>query len=167
MTKKIGLFLFSLLCTHLLAAGPLDNKPPAYFVDLYGPAKSAKTVSSHPFVHVGRGAITVKGQFSQREFRKDGLWVQSVFFLPTLQLAAVRLQMNQQWTEQQIEAALAAYGGEWKLIKRGIVTYWVAPDGSLAISMLTWLDIQSKVIVDQTAKTLADDDAKLKVVPNF
>jgi len=73
-----------------------------------------------------------------------------------------------EWNDEQIEAALAAYGGEWKPITRnGVVTSWIAPDGSLAIKMLTWLDILSKPIVDQVAKAVADDDAKRKAVPNF
>jgi len=163
------LLLFSVLAlfVSIVEAGVLDNKTPAYFVDLYGPAKGSRSVSSYTFVHVHRGGVSVKGQFSVREFRKGDLLVQPVFFLPTLQLVAVRLQMNHQWTEEQIQAALAAYGGEWKSVKNGVVTYWIAPDGSMAISMLTWLDIQSKVIVDLTAKTLAEDDAKQKAVPKF
>ena len=148
-------------------AGVFDGKSSAYFVDRYGPAKSSKTVSTASFVHVGRGAISIKGQFSAREFQKGDLRVQPTFFLPSLELAAVRLQMNRQWTDEQIEAALAAYGGEWKPVKKGIVTYWVAPDGSMAISMLTWLDILSKPIVDLVAKAVAEDDAKRKAVPKF
>ncbi len=149
------------------SAGALDDKTPAYFVDHYGPAKSAKTQSSHPFVHVGRGGVTVKGQFSVREFRQGELIVQPVFFQPSLKLAAVRLQLQREWTPEQNEAALAAYGGEWKPIKKGIVTYWIAPDGTMAISLLTWLDIQSKAIVDLVEKTLADEDAKREAVPKF
>jgi hypothetical protein len=149
-------------------AGPLDDKSPAYFVDRYGPAKSSQTVSSYDFVHTGRGGVTVKRQFSTREFRKDDLRVQPVYFLPSLKLAAVRLQLNRAWTPEQIEAALAAYGGEWKLVKRGpTITSWVAPDGTLAISMLTWIDFQSKAIVDLTAKTVGEADAKQKGVPQF
>lgn len=158
---------FALLPLVVLA-GVLDDKSPAYFVDRYGPAKSSKTVSSHTCIHVGRGSVIVKGQFSAREFRQGDLIVQTVFFLPSLQLASVRLQLPRQWTPEQIEAALAAYGGEWRPVSRnGIVDSWVAPDGSMAISLLTWLDIQSKAIVDLVAKTLTDDDAKRKAVPKF
>ena len=169
MTWKHGLFAIGCLALLVsVSAGPLDDKSPAYFVDHYGPAKSGETVGKHAFVHTRRGAITVKGQFNTREFRKDDLIVHAVFFLPSLQPAAVRLQMNRQWTVEQIEAALAAYGGDWKPVSRnGIVNSWVAPDGAMAISMLTWLDIQSKAIVDLTAKTLAEDDAKQKAVPRF
>jgi hypothetical protein len=165
--KALRIQALFFLLTAIASAGALDDKTPAYFVDRYGPAKSSKTQSTGSFMNPTRGPVTVKGQFSVREFRKGDLRVQPVFFLPSLDLAAVRLQMDRQWTDEQIEAALAAYGGEWKLVKKGIVTYWVAPDGSLAISMLTWLDIQSKAIVDQVAKTQAEDDAKRKAVPKF
>ncbi len=157
----------ALLAGNLQAAGPLDDKGPPYFVDRYGPAKSNKTVSSASFTDLKHGSLTVKGQFSAREFRQGELRVQPVFFLPSLELAAVRLQLDRAWTDEQIAAALKAYGGEWKLVKRGIITHWVAPDGALAISMLTWLDIQSKAVVDMVAKKSADDAAKRKAVPTF
>lgn len=159
--------VFSTLLPLVALAGPLDDKTPGYFVDRYGPAKSSGTVSSTSFVEPKQGAVAVKGQFSAREFRKDGLRVQTVFFMPSLQIAAVRLQLDRAWTPEQIEAALAAYGGEWKLVKAGIVTYWSAPDGSRAISMLTWIDIQSKAVVEMVDKTLAESEAKRKAIPKL
>jgi hypothetical protein len=168
MTKKIGLILFSLIWVLSLMAGPLDDKTPGYFVDRYGQTKSSKPVSTYSFVHPVRGAVTIKGQFSAREFREGKLWVQPVFFLPSLKLASVRLQMTSGgWTDEQVEAALRAYGGEWKLVKKGVVTAWIAPDGSMAVRMLTWIDIHSKAIFDQVEKVVADEDAKRKAVPNF
>lgn len=166
MSWKYAL-LFGLACAAL-GAGPLDDKSPAYYVDRYGPAKSSKTVPNHSFIHPVRGAVTVKGRFSAREFREGKLLVQPVFFLPSLKLASVRLQMiDSGWTDEQIEAALKAYGGEWKLVKKGVVTAWAAPDGSVAVRMLTWIDIHSRTILDQVEKELADMDAKRKAVPNF
>lgn len=164
------LFLISLfsLLPLLTEAGVLDDKTPAYFVDRYGPAKSSGTVSVISAMHVKHGAVNLKGQFSAREFRQGNLLVQCVFFLPSLQLATVRFQMQHSWTKEQIEAALAAYGGKWAPVSRnGIVDSWVAPDGSIAISMLTWLDIQSKAIVDLVEKTVTADDIKRKAVPKF
>jgi len=161
----IGIFAFLPL---VIQAGTLDEKTPAYFVDRYGPPKSSGTVTSIPAIHIKRGGVVVKGQFSSREFRQGDLHIQCVFFLPSLQLATVRFQMQHPWTKEQIEAALAAYGGKWTPVSRnGIVDSWVAPDGSMAISMLTWLDIQSKAIVDQVERILAEDDAKRKAVPKF
>lgn len=166
MSWRLKLLLF-VLVSSLQAAGPLDDKGPPYFVDRYGPVKSARTVSSATFMDPASGSITVKGLFSSREYRKGELRVQPVFFLPSLELAAVRFQLNRTWTNEQIEAALKAYGGEWRRVKRGMITQWLAPDGSLAISMLTWLDIQSKAIVDLVARTSAENEAKRKAVPNF
>lgn len=161
-------FVLFLTVSTLALAGPLTDKTPAYFVDRYGPAKSSKTVSVHGFVQPERGSIVVKGQFSSREFRQGELRVQPVFFLPKLKLASVRLQLNRAWTPEQIEAALTAYGGQWTPVKHnGIINTWVAPDGSRAISMLTWLDIQSKEIVDLLEKTAATEEAKRKAIPQF
>ena len=157
-----------MLSPLLASAGVFDGKTSAYFVGRYGPAKSSNTVSSHAFTHTKSGGVTVQGQFSAREFRDGELRVQPVFFLPSMAVAAVRLQLNRAWTPEQIEAALAAYGGEWRPISRnGIVNSWVAPDGSIAISMLTWIDIQSKAIVDLIEKTLAEEAAKRKAIPKF
>jgi hypothetical protein len=149
-------------------AGTLDEKPPAYFVDRYGPAVYSKPTSSDSFINVGRGGVLVKGPFSVREYRKGDLMVHTVHFLPSLRLASVTLHLPRQWTNEQIEAALASYGGAWKPVSaRGIINYWVAPDGAVAISLLNLLQIQSKVIVDQILKSLAEDDAKRKAVPKF
>ncbi len=156
------------LAPLLAFAGALDGKSPGYFVDLYGPAKSSSTESSQTFIHPERGGAAIKGQFSVREYRKGDLMIRAVFFLPSLQLAGVRLQLNHSWTNEQMAAALAAYGGEWQPVMRNIsVTAWVAPDGTRAINLLTWLDIQSKTVVDLMQKTLAEDDARQKAVPKF
>lgn len=164
---KLLTFIFLLLFSTACAA-PLDGKSPAYFVDRYGPAKSAKTESSHGFIHPGRGSIPIKAQFSAREFRQGDLRVQPVFFLPSLRLAAVRLQLNRAWTPEQIEAALAAYGGEWTAVKHnGIVDTWIAPDGSMAIAMLTWIDIQSKEIVDLVNKAVVAEEALRNAIPKL
>lgn len=169
MTWKHGLFLLSLLGCTLRAAGPLDDKGPPYFVDRYGPAKSSDTVSTQGFLSGGRGMVSLKGQFSVRTFRKDKLRVEAVFLSPSLKLAAVNLRMGQFWTDEQIQAALKAYGGEWKPVKlaNGVVKQWVAPDGSNAIYLLSSLHIQSKEIVDAVESELADQDAKRKDVPKF
>lgn len=150
-------------------AGVLEDKTPAYFADRYGLAKSSQTESRQSFLSGGRGAVAIKGPFSVRTFRQDKLRVEAVFFLPSLQLAAVNLRMGQFWTDEQIQAALKAYGGEWTPVKlaNGVVKQWVAPDGSNAIHLISSLHIQSKVVVDAVAKELAEQDAKRKAVPTF
>lgn len=158
-----------LLVSNLQAAGPLDDKGPPYFVDRYGPAKASQTVSKQSFISSGRGGVILKKQFSVRTFQKDKLRVEAVFFLPSLKLAAVRLRMGHSWNDEQIQAALKAYGGEWKPVRlaNGVVKQWVAPDGSNATHLLSSLQIQSKEIVDAVAKELAEQDAKRKAVPKF
>ncbi len=149
-------------------AGALDDKSPAYFVQRYGAPKSVKNVASISVHHPKRGGVEVKGQFSVREFRSDDLTVRVVFYLPSLQPASVRLQLRHKWTQEQVEAALAAYGGSWEPVRiGGFIESWVAPDGAVATNMLTFVDIQSKTIVDEAAKTLSSIDAKKKAVPKF
>ena len=162
------IFIALALLPVAVLAGVLDDKTPAYFVDRYGTQKSSKNVSSVPYIHVKRGGVQVKGQFSTREFRKGDLIVHAVFFLPSLQLASIRFQLKQKWTREQVEAALEAYGGSWQPVSQnGIVDSWIAPDGSLAINMLTWVEIQSKTIVAEVAKNLTAEDAKRKAIPKF
>jgi len=152
----------------LALAGTFDDKSIAYFTKLYGPAKSSNTVKLQYFAYPHVGGVPLKGSFSVREFHESDLIVQPVFFLPSLQIAAVRLQLNRDWTPEQIDAALAAYGGEWKAVsKNGVVSHWVAPDGAIAIKILTWIDINSKAVVDLVEKTIAEDAAKRKAIPKF
>jgi hypothetical protein len=169
MTKKVGLFLFCLPWALSLVAGPLEDKGPPYFVDRYGTARSSSTESKRWFIGDGRRPATIKGPFSIRTFRKDKLTVEAVFFLPSLKVAGVTLRLGQSWTDEQIQAALKAYGDDWKRVRRGNVfaDEWVAPDGSNAIHLASSLYIQSKAVVDAVVKELAEQDAKRKAVPMF
>lgn len=164
-------FCLLALCVVLpvfASAGPLDDKTPGYYTDRYGPAKSSSTASVHGFINSKYGSVDVKGQFSVRKFRKDDLTVEPVYFLPSLELAGVRLRLPRAWTKEQIEAALAAYGGEWQPAKgNGVSNTWIAPDGSVAIQQIASLEIQSKKIVDLIERTLAEEQAKKKAVPKF
>ncbi len=165
--KLLTLAFFALLPLQAFA-GVLDGKTPATFADRYGIPKSAKNVSSISALHVKRGNVSVTGQFSIREYRDGDLTVTVTYFIPSLQAASVRLQLKRQWTREQVEAALAAYGGSWQTVTRnGIVDSWIAPDGSLAINLLTWVEIQSKTIVEAVARNFAAEDAKRKAVPKF
>lgn len=165
---KLFVTTILMLFPLLVVARVFDGKTSAYFVDRYGPAKSSNTVSSHPFTHTKSGGVVIKGQFIAREFRDGELPVQPVFFLPSMAVAAIRLQLNRAWTSEQIEAALAAYGGEWRPISSNdMVKSWVAPDGSIAISMLTWIDINAKAVVDLVQKNIDEDAAKRKAIPKF
>ena len=75
----------------------------------YGSAKSSKTVSKYVFIDPKRSGVEISGQFSVREFRSGDLLVLAVFFLPSLKLADVTLQLLHPWTTEQIDSALAAY----------------------------------------------------------
>jgi len=161
----VTIFMLSPL---LALAGVFEGKTSAHYVARYGPAKSSDAVSLHAFTDTKWGGVSVADKFSVREFRDGDLRVQVVFFLPSMSVAAVRLQLNRAWTSEQIQAALAAYGGEWRSIgPNSMVNSWIAPDGSIAINMLTWIDINSKAIVDLIQKTLAEEAAKRKAIPKF
>jgi len=91
-----------------------------------------------------------------------------VFFLPSLKSAAVTLRLDRAWTEEQLAAALKAYGGEWELVRRDIGTkIWEAPDGTIAIQMLNSLHIQSKAVMDLVNTELAEREGKREAVPQF
>jgi hypothetical protein len=151
----------------LTSAGTLADKMPGYFVDRYGPAKKSKTVSSEMFHAPKTGMVAVKGQFSVREFQKGDLRIETIFLLPSLQLAGVRLHLTHTWTPEQVDAALSAYGDKWTLLDKGAVTTWIAPDGATASLILLSLHIQSKATTDLVAQTLAEKDTKRKAVPKF
>jgi hypothetical protein len=167
MTSKL-LLLVVLLRAPSLFGGPLDDKTPAYFVDRYGPAKASHMESTWSFIKPRVGAVTIKGPFSIREFRQDDLRVTAVFFSPSLKLASVRLQLNHAWTAEQVEAALKAYGGAWKAGEgQFAINTWVAPDGTMAINMLTWVDFLSKEARDMVDRDIAESEAKRKAIPKF
>jgi len=141
---------------------------PPYFVDRYGLAKSSKNVSKHGFIHPKRGHIEVKGPFSVREFRHGDLRVVAVFYLPSLKLAGVKYSLNRSWTPEQIQAALSALGTDWKLYDGNIAfKAWRIQDGTIAISILNSLEIQSAALVEDIARELAAKEAARKAVPKF
>jgi hypothetical protein len=165
------LFVALLLAASRITAiaGALDDKTPAYYVDRYGPPKSGVIKSTAAFAEPTYGSVEIKGPFSIREFREGDLRVEAIFNHPSLKLAAVRLQLNHPWTEAQIEAALAAYGGDWKPIrlKHTTIRTWAAPDGSRATEILTTIHIQSRAVTEIVEKTLAEFDAKRKAIPKL
>lgn len=148
---------------------PLGERTPAYFVDRYGPARSARNVSQHAFVDPQTGSLTVKGEFSVREFRTDGLRVRAVFHVPSLKLAEVTLRLaSNTWTDEQVEAALSAYGPEWRLTGRNVgQRRWSTPDGARAILLLTSLHIQSPRTVAAIEQARQERETQRKAVPKF
>lgn len=171
----LSLLSFSFLATLSFAARepetfiPLAERTPAYFVDRYGPAHSARKVSQHAFVNPQTGSLPVKGEFSVREFRTDGLRVRAVFHVPSLKLAEVTLQMaGRTWTDEQVLAALKAYGHEWKLTGGNLgQRRWTTPDGARAILLLTSLHIQPSKTVAAIEQVRQERDAQRKAVPKF
>ncbi len=141
---------------------------PAYFVDLYGSPKSSKTEKKWSFFVEKRGAISVEGQFSVRDFRKGDLRAVAVFEIPSLKLVGVRLHLPRKWTAPQVEAALNAYGNNWKSLEKtfGINT-WLTPDGAKAVSMLNYMEFQSPEIVETARKVVERDKAQRNAVPEF
>lgn len=144
------------------------ERTPAYFTDRYGFAKSSKTFPKYVFLHPGRGNVEISGQFSVKEFRSGDLRVESIFHLPSLKLAAVKLHLPRQWTREQNETALAAYGAEWKPVSGNpALKLWITPNGVRAISILNSLEIQSAAVIQATERALQDADAKRKAIPKF
>ena len=139
-----------------------------YFVDRYGLAKSSKNVSKFGFLHPKRGNVEVKGPFSVRDFRHGDLRIVAVFNLPSLKLAGVKYSLNRSWTPEQIQAALSALGTGWKPYDGNIAfKAWQTQDGTIAISILNSLEIQSASVVEAIAKEVAAKEAARKAVPKF
>lgn len=145
-----------------------SDRMPSYFVDRYGSPKSSKDVSTYHFIHPGHGNVVVKGPFTVREFRSGDLRVQAIFRLPSLKLAAVKLYLPRQWTAEQINAALTAYGDNWNA-SRGSwgVKVWTARDKSRAIAILLSLEIQAPEVIESMERVLHEREAKRKAVPKF
>lgn len=172
MLKAIlNLILMSLpLCAFAQStkAIPFPELTPPYFVDRYGSAKSSKNVSNFGFVHPKRGVIDVKGPFSVREFRHGDLRTVAVFKLPSLKLAGVKYSLNRSWTPEQIQAALSALGADWKPYDGNIgFKAWQLQDGTIAISILNSLEIQSAALVETIVNEVVAKDAARKAVPKF
>lgn len=170
MINRHGILSLGLLLLTTLPAmaGSLEDKTTAYFVDHYGPAKSSANERNANCAHPQRGIIAVKGQFSIRRFKAGDMDVSAVFFLPSLKLASASYSLHHAWTDEQISAALTAYGADWKPTHdQGFIKSWVAPDGTVAIYILTTLYIQSKTFTELGEKTSAENDAQRKAVPKF
>lgn len=171
MKTVICLLLMSLPFCALAQSTRLVAFPeitPPYFVDRYGSAKSSKNVSKFGFLHPKRGNIDVKGPFSVREFRHGELRTVAVFRLPSLKLAGVKYSLNRSWTPEQIQAALNALGTGWKPYDGNIAfKAWRFQDGTIAISILNSLEIQSAALVEAVVNEMAAKDAARKAVPKF
>lgn len=165
------IFFFFALVTVGHAAERLPSfadRTPAYFTDRYGYAKTTRDVQVHSFVDSTKGTIRLTGRFSLREYQSDNLRITATFFLPSLKLASVTLKLPHSWTREQIDAALVAYGTNWKQTKVNIaIKEWMLPDGTKAISILNSLVIHSPEVSELIQKALTEKEAKRKAVPKF
>jgi hypothetical protein len=167
--------LYLVLATVSIAAAvktpasvPIAERTPAYFVDRYGTARSVRSVSHFAFLSPGVGALAVKGEFSVRDYHAENLRVRAVFHVPSLKLAEVTLQVGRTWTDEQLKAALAAYGADWRPDGRNFGQQrWTTPDGARAILLLTTLYIQAPGTVSAVEKVRLEAEAKRKAVPKF
>ena len=148
---------------------PLAERTPAYFVDRYGPARSSRNVSQHAFMNPQTSSLTVKGEYTVREYRTNGLRVRAVFHVPSLKLAEVTLRLESNtWTDEQVAAALTAYGSDWRLTGGNLgQRRWSSPDGARAILLLTSLHIQSPETIAAIEKVRQEREAQRKAVPKF
>jgi len=167
----IALSLSSPLCGAAKTGSksePFTERTPAYFVDRYGSGDPSKTVPKYSFVDPKRGNVEINGQFSVRAFRSGDLRVKAVFNLSSLKLASVRLQLPRQWTPEQIQSALMAYGSDWKPVGDNfMIQKWATPTGLRAIYMLTFVEIQSPEIAKSVEQVLAAKDRERKAIPKF
>lgn len=143
------------------------EKTPAYFVDRYGPARSSKLVSSQSFLHPRHGALWIKGEFSVRKFRKGDLNVTATFHVPSLSLAGVTYGLGRGWTEEQVMAALSAFGGNWRPEPYIVGRAFRRQDGACAVLIGYDLRVVSPEMAMAAEKAAEAKGAKKKEVPEF
>ena len=163
-----GLLLLILMVAT--CAGALTQtleKTPAYFYDLYGKTTSEKTVSSYGFVYTKVGQVEVKGQFSVRNYQSEKMRVTVIYALPDLKAVAIQYSLSQDWTKEQIGAALEAYGSAWAEIKEDTLRFYISRDGTKAIPVFNMLHINSSGIEAEIIKAHAAHEAERKKVPKF
>jgi hypothetical protein len=159
--------VFLTVAASVCQAADAFDRTPAYFVDRYGSAKSSSLEKQASFVLPGVGVISLKGEFSVREFRKDRLRVKAVFRVPELTLAGVVYYLPNLWTQEQVDAALEAFGGKWEVDKSGYGRGYVAPDGARAIHLSGSLHFISAETYEALKKEREKQVEKRKAVPKF
>lgn len=146
------------------------GKSTAYFYDRYGTPTRTQEIPEASFITPeARGAKAIKGPFSVRTYRADKLSVKVHYLLPQLEAVCVQYSMPHSWTEEQVNAALRAYGRKWTMIPRtfNISPFYTTDDGTSAYHMSTMLFIQSKGLRDALKASAEAAEAKRREVPKF
>jgi hypothetical protein len=155
------------------------GKTAQYFTDLYGVPKSDKQVSEFSFSFPNHGSlIRLSRPLTVQEFESDRLTVRVVYAGQERRAIWVKYTLPNPWTSEQINAALKAYGNEWKSTQLSVATSLLLPDraptvyqssdGTVGYKTLMpelmiyapqlFLDLQSQVQAAERAK---------KAVPKF
>lgn len=162
------LFIALLASPAGLNASETLGKTPAYFYDLYGAPRRDRNVSTAVFNHpVYPSAGPIKGPFQVRNYDQGKLRIQVTYALPGLQAIHVQYSMTTTWTAEQLSAALAAYGTEWKMVKGGGFPSYESAAGTTAYHMASMVMIYSPALMEQLAAATAAKDTQRKAVPKF
>ena len=101
--------------TSIAVAADL-GKTPEYFRNLYGSPKSRKEVPEFNFTLPRHGNfIRLARNFIVEDFESDRLKAKVVYSGPPERALWVKYTLPNPWTQQQINAALEAYGSKWKV----------------------------------------------------
>lgn len=105
-----------------LAAGL--GKPPEYFTDLYGAPKSEKHVADFSFsLPSYPSTIKLHCPLIIQQFESGKLGATVVYMETDRQAIWVDYRLADTWTDEQINAALTAYGSDWKKVDENIMTF--------------------------------------------
>lgn len=104
-------------CLLASAAGQSLGKSTAYFYDRYGSQISSKTVYDHaltmPFTP---SIVKLDRPHILRRYKRGKLTVETLYNDPALTATWARFTLTHDWTDEQLSAALASYGSNWKLL---------------------------------------------------
>lgn len=159
---------------------PADlGKNEEYFKNLYGAPKSTKQVTELAFSFPGQGSmIHLARPFKVQDFESDKLKTTVVYSDSTQKAIWVKYTLPNPWTQEQINAALQAYGSNWKVVQqnfgmnfllndRAPVTYG-SSTGCLACKTITGeLIIYAPQLYLDLRGQIEEKERQKKAVPKF
>lgn len=90
-----------------------------YFRNLYGLPKSEKQTAEFAFSLPGYGSMMrLARPLIVQEYQSDKLRTAVLYSSPERQAIWVKYILPNPWTQEQINAALGAYGSDWKIVQQ-------------------------------------------------
>lgn len=155
------------------------GKDANYFSNLYGPAKSQKSVSEYDFSLPSVGhLIKLNGPFVIQQYASGKLSVTAVFLEASPQAIWVKYNLPGPWTQDQIKAALGAYDNNWTVIDQSLAMTFVIQDRAPVVyqsnskilaykTMFNELMFYSPALSQDLSQKVVDEEQQKRAVPKF